>query len=128
MTSNIHAKVYRAQFLNTLIDCPFDTVCIPHINRSNAKDPRTLPCCHERSGHSFRLFGIAAHDASIRPEMNQSSHLSAADCAIPTSAEDDFVRYTLLIGGSPDSSNSAQLTENPIFPNVTQISCFLKGH
>lgn len=89
-SDGIHYIVDPAEFLDTAVNCIFQTVELAHIDRSDSNDLCTWSHRGNVFGGLFGLFDISADNASIRAQMDQRANLGAADRACAARAEDDF--------------------------------------
>jgi hypothetical protein len=91
MVGALHAEIYASELFDTRLDGFLQAGWASHVDRSDAKDLWAGTGGHERLGHGFGFLDVSADNAGIGAEMDHCSHLGAADAAVATCAEDNFI-------------------------------------
>jgi hypothetical protein len=87
----LHAEIDASELLHTGLDGFFQAGWASHVDGSDAEHFGAGTRGHERLGHGFGLFDVAAHNAGIGSQMDHCSYLGTADGAVATCAENHFV-------------------------------------
>lgn len=87
----VHDKINTTQLLHATIHSGLETIKTAHIRRANTDDFRTWSRSRDTGGHLFGFFDVAADDACVGAEVDESADLGAAYCASTTGAEDYFI-------------------------------------
>lgn len=89
--NGIHDEIDGAEFLSTAIRGSLQVIELANIDSANTNDLGAgSNGCHFFS-NALGLLDIAADDAGIGAEVNQSTNLGTANSAGSTGAENDFV-------------------------------------
>jgi hypothetical protein len=86
-----HHKVYPSQLLCTSCGSFVQALRLPNVHGPETNNFRSWSRSGNILGHCLCFLNIAAYDAGIGAEVNESAHLGAADRAGAAGAEDDFV-------------------------------------
>lgn len=86
-----HDKINATQLLCTTIRGILQVLSFAHIYGADADDFCAWTHGRDILGSGFGLFDVAANNAGVCSEMNQSADLATTDSASTAGAEDDLV-------------------------------------
>lgn len=74
----VHDKINTTQLLHATINSSLQTIKTAHIRRANTDDFSARSRGRDTRGHLFGLFDVAADDACVGAEVDESADLGAA--------------------------------------------------
>lgn len=89
--NGIHDEVDGAELLSTAFSGSLQVIEFANIDSTDTDDLGAWSNSCHLSSDALGLLDVAADDAGIGAEVNQSTNLGTADCASSAGAEDDFV-------------------------------------